>query len=469
MTTPVTSKPPTLNQRTHAILEERDQLKRDGWKFRDYADGRWMATHKARGLKTAKHDSMVETINEAARLAAERTAEVEQAPVEAGTPAAEAEMRQLEELYNPAAVKADDYDAADTVEAGEAGSHAESGEGAERVVYVEASRFERDYTDGTGAQSKGDIAASYSADKIIEGKVRKPFEYDGALYVNTGGYWDSKNIYGCEAGAWRLVPLSEYQGEITTYREKSGPGYEGIRVKWKKSEYVLTGPKVIFKTATDDYQPDDVPASAAPAVDDERRRQLDAACGTDCGHSTEEHDAFDAGLVAGEKGYDEDACPHDSGSLRLAWQSGYDAGKGNRSADPATNGDVVEATPAPETTPVADATPRVFRETVEVKLNDSDVADKARKAARIEVQIEELEAEMKKSKEGYQQKIGGLREEHRELMRAIVRGHDELDLEVYERRDYVRHVVELRRADSCEFISERPMKPTEMQPPLPSI
>lgn len=108
MTTPATTKTPTLNQRAHSILEDRVRLKNEGWKFRDYADGRWAASHKARGLKTAKHDSLVETIQEATRLAAERTAEVEQAPVEAGTPAAEAEMRQQQELYSPAGVKADD-------------------------------------------------------------------------------------------------------------------------------------------------------------------------------------------------------------------------------------------------------------------------------------------------------------------------------------------------------------------------
>lgn len=367
-----------------------------------------------------------------------------------------------------------------------------------------------------------------------------------------------------------------------------------------------------------------------------RRATLDAGCGTDCGHTPEEHDAFDTGLIAGERGEAEDgeaACPHTDSPLRLAWLTGFEVGAGNRrtsspppprevfymvtkgrgkqliidlcyapdetehapgdksaliavaeggarrvaskrgidksddevlawlvgdtrliaphdfiksdedevcgvcldvrgsllhpisdeqliamlsmvdvevdeaavrawtplqrqqaeewvtavhvwgndddiapppprpgflpstSADTTTNGDIVE-TPAHEPTP---APPRIFRETVEVKLNDSDIAVKARKAASIEVQIEELESELKKTKKSYEEKIGGLREEHRELMRSIVRGHDELDLEVFERRDYDRHVVETVRTDSLEVVSTRAMRPTEYQQPLPSL
>lgn len=68
---------PTLKERTEATLELRAQLKEQGWKFKEYADGRVAFMHKARGLMTAKHDSMVEAIHEAGRLAEEQDAEIE--------------------------------------------------------------------------------------------------------------------------------------------------------------------------------------------------------------------------------------------------------------------------------------------------------------------------------------------------------------------------------------------------------
>ena len=59
---------------------------------------------------------------------------------------------------------------------------------------------------------EGDIAASYSADKIAQGKIRKPFSWKSALCVCT-----STNSKFAEA--YRLVLERFFDGEPTTYNE----------------------------------------------------------------------------------------------------------------------------------------------------------------------------------------------------------------------------------------------------------
>jgi hypothetical protein len=365
MVTPFTStKPkPASGQPTNvAIRDQRDALKADGWKFRDYADGRWMGTHKARGLKTAKHDSMVEVIYEAARLAETPVAEA----VEAGTPAAERELEELREVY------------------GEAGSHAEANEGS--------------------AYEGQDVAALLEA---TEREQRGRWEALGQIEENLKHGHGKRRTKELEKERGNLLSL--YEGTYSEVADASG--HEAAE---QMRERVET-----------EHRPDDVPASADPAT------------------------------------------------------SGDDSGAAITAAD----GDVVEHTPAPDAASAEPSLkdklverhngnvsePRTFRETVEVKFNDHDIAERARTLSLLRVQIEELTAEMQKTVKGYKDKLAGLEEQCAELFRAIRRGHDELELEVYERRDYDRHTVELRRFDTCELISERPMRPTEMQPPLPSI
>lgn len=129
-------------------------------------------------------------------------------------------------------------------------------------------------------------------------------------------------------------------------------------------------------------------------------------------------------------------------------------------------GDVVEDTPA---TDAAHAEPRVFKREIEVALNDHDIASKARVLSAKRVQIEELQSEKKRTDDHYKEKIGGLEAECAELLRAIRNGHDTLELDVYERRDYERKVVELVRVDSGETVETRAMKPTELQQPLLAV
>ena len=96
---------------------------------------------------------------------------------------------------------------------------------------------------------EGDIAASYSADKIAQGKIRKPFSWKNGLWVCTGT--NSKS-----AEAYRLVPERFFDGEPTTYNEvamlpfeqriKPEGFYHGMRVRHGKQDCVLVGPKALF-------------------------------------------------------------------------------------------------------------------------------------------------------------------------------------------------------------------------------
>lgn len=100
---------------------------------------------------------------------------------------------------------------------------------------------------------EGDIAASYSADKIAQGKIRKPFSWSNGLWVCTGTHYQSK---GKSAEAYRLVPEHFFDGELTTYNEvamlpyekrgKPEGFYHGMRVRHGKQDCVLVGPKALF-------------------------------------------------------------------------------------------------------------------------------------------------------------------------------------------------------------------------------
>jgi hypothetical protein len=54
------------------------------------------------------------------------------------------------------------------------------------------------------------------------------------------------------------------------------------------------------------------------------------ACPDNCDHTIAEHEAFDAGVIAGERGEDEEAAPRGPNSLREAWLTGYSVGLMNR-------------------------------------------------------------------------------------------------------------------------------------------
>jgi hypothetical protein len=88
----------------------------------------------------------------------------------------------------------------------------------------------------------------------------------------------------------------------------------------------------------------------------------DGKCPPNCGHAKLEHEAFDAGLKAGESGWPESSCLITDGYLREAWLVGHSVGASNRSD--AAGGDGLD--PAPY---VPDA-PRFFaKDTGVITLN----------------------------------------------------------------------------------------------------
>jgi len=113
--------------------------------------------------------------------------------------------------------------------------------------------------------------------------------------------------------------------------------------------------------------------------------------------------------------------------------------------------------------------PRVFTKEIEVELTDADYKVKSRIIAHKKLEIEELQAEKKRTDDHYKQKIGGLEEEYGEVLRELRAGRATLTLSVYEVRDYERKVVVLCRADNGAAVEERAMRPAEFQQPLPTL
>jgi hypothetical protein len=101
---------------------------------------------------------------------------------------------------------------------------------------------------------QGDISASYSADRIGMGEpVRKPFEWNGGLWVCVG----IRHCSGQEiAEAYRLVHPQMYDGRPLTYaarfmnaeaaRADPAGFYHGMSAKHGGAAYVLCGPPVTF-------------------------------------------------------------------------------------------------------------------------------------------------------------------------------------------------------------------------------
>lgn len=133
----------------------------------------------------------------------------------------------------------------------------------------------RKYVDDDGCEfvwvdRKGAIIASCSLEQIDKGKVKKPFEWAGALWVILGYASDETE---CEC--WELVPRADWTGpgEPTTRNDKAidhcerltetdEPGspwgylrcdpfgfYHGVMVSHGGHEYVIRGPAAIFQPA----------------------------------------------------------------------------------------------------------------------------------------------------------------------------------------------------------------------------
>ena len=97
---------------------------------------------------------------------------------------------------------------------------------------------------------EGDIAASYSADRIGMGEpLRKPFDFKGSL-------WVCVSRSDAKSEAYRLTHPQVFDGEPLTYRAKvadgvaarSDPGgfYHGMTVTHGGKAFVLCGPPAVF-------------------------------------------------------------------------------------------------------------------------------------------------------------------------------------------------------------------------------
>lgn len=92
----------------------------------------------------------------------------------------------------------------------------------------------------------GDINSSYSADKIgMEGTVRRPFKWQDGYRISTGILWTGQKTD--HINTWLLVPIEYYKGETFVYPGKPNAfTYEGMKVKWKGKEYILSKELVLM-------------------------------------------------------------------------------------------------------------------------------------------------------------------------------------------------------------------------------
>lgn len=101
---------------------------------------------------------------------------------------------------------------------------------------------------------RGDIANSYSADTLaMEGRTRKPFQFRGALWVNTGG-WSHRGKSALKC--YRIVSVEQFDGPHAPYSEhdwvlaRAGGrdnlgSYHGMSAEQGGREIVLQGPPII--------------------------------------------------------------------------------------------------------------------------------------------------------------------------------------------------------------------------------
>ncbi len=105
------------------------------------------------------------------------------------------------------------------------------------------------------ALKEGDIAASYSADRIGNGQpIRAPFPWQGARWVCVG----LQSWHGvASAEAYRMVDVRAFVGEPMTYQQKVANGdaarsdpsgfYHGMTITHAGAKYVLCGPPARFE------------------------------------------------------------------------------------------------------------------------------------------------------------------------------------------------------------------------------
>jgi hypothetical protein len=132
---------------------------------------------------------------------------------------------------------------------------------AREVFLVSPSRLAWGEYVGETKKGQGDISASYSADRICEGKpIRKPFQWQGNLWVCISSSGRGLTITReHEFHAYRLILRRLFPGEAISYASRSAAVdggetarehpmgfYHGIVVKHGGNELVMCGPEATF-------------------------------------------------------------------------------------------------------------------------------------------------------------------------------------------------------------------------------
>lgn len=125
------------------------------------------------------------------------------------------------------------------------------------VIYVPVSRLRTGDWDHEKQRTvgAGDIGAAYSADVLMEGKLRRPFIYQGRLMTNTGGLI-CQDYY--EWTAYEIIPAELFHGEVHQYKDRNVDcgvsdadrryrTYHGLCVMHGGKKWVLVGPEITFK------------------------------------------------------------------------------------------------------------------------------------------------------------------------------------------------------------------------------
>lgn len=111
------------------------------------------------------------------------------------------------------------------------------------------------YVDPKRLHDNGDIARSLSADKIMTGQVRQPFQFESRWWIGTSGYGGGSKVTGwTSVQAHELVPVADYAGPTYTYGQHNALpddhpdrwNYNGMLVTYKGAMHVLVGPQRAF-------------------------------------------------------------------------------------------------------------------------------------------------------------------------------------------------------------------------------
>ena len=98
-----------------------------------------------------------------------------------------------------------------------------------------------------------EIVDSYSADRIAERQMRKPFKYLGKAFI-TIGCIHRNGISEC--WAYQVIPERVLNGESFWYGECPDEfTYHGMKAKNGKETFILQGPMVEFRLDPESKEP----------------------------------------------------------------------------------------------------------------------------------------------------------------------------------------------------------------------